>query len=77
MLIAATRWIHFCQLCPWFTSRPKIWTCQVRVWRSRKMCHLHVLEFPMPNRLPIPSGGGMPTNGELVLVAIFPYLEIR
>ena len=41
------------------------------------MCHLHVLEFPMPNRLPIPSGGGMPTNGELVLVAIFPYLEIR
>jgi len=23
MLIAATRWILFCQLCPWFTSRQK------------------------------------------------------
>ena len=23
MLIATTRWIHFCQLCPWFKSHPK------------------------------------------------------
>ena len=23
MLIATTRWIHFCQLCPWFKSRQK------------------------------------------------------
>ena len=57
MLIAATRWIHFYQLCPGFTSRQKIWTCQVREWVSRKMCHLHVLEFPMPNRLLTPLGG--------------------
>ena len=46
-----------------------------------KNVHLHVLEFPMSNRLPIPSCGdlplrvGMPTSGELALRPYCPILR--